>query len=168
MKEQQAALRWDYLPPAAGWRFYLALPLLDPLHEIIGSPRTGKTECPYTDFSRAWLVAARAWTIHGMVQTVVALKRYRLREGRAPRDLASLVPDFLGSVPRDWVDGQPLRYRLSGEDTFTLYSVGEDGRDDGGDSRPALPVNSQRGHEAWLGRDWVWPQVPAARSSVGR
>jgi hypothetical protein len=84
----------------------------------------------------------------------IALKRHHLRHGRWPDKLADLVPAFLPETPRDWMDGQPLRYRLNGDGSFTLYSVGWDGRDDGGDPRPE---NDKR-PTMMRGRDIVWPQ----------
>ena len=46
------------------------------------------------------------------------------------------MPEFVPKVPLDPVDGQPLRYRRNADGTFLLYSVGENGKDDGGN--PAL------------------------------
>lgn len=93
--------------------------------------------------------------------TAIALKRYRLKHGEWPAKLDALVPEFLASVPRDWMDGQPLRYRLNPDGTFLLYSVGADGKDDGGDPRP------KEGESASIlrGRDFVWPQ-PATDTEI--
>jgi hypothetical protein len=93
---------------------------------------------------------------------VIALKRHQLREGKMPKDLAALVPACLNDLPRDLVDGQPLRYRLNTDGSFVLYSVGEDAQDDGGDSRPSESSATQQKLDSWSGRDWVWPQAPAA------
>lgn len=100
------------------------------------------------------------------VITVIALKRYQLKHGNYPADLNSLVPEFLASVPLDPVDGQPLRYRLNADGTFLLYSVGEDGNDDGGN--PSLQKNVQSSSFYWQSPhalDWVWPQ-PASPEEV--
>ena len=98
-----------------------------------------------------------------MVVTAVALKRYQLRYGRYPEDLATLVPEFLPAVPRDPVDGQSLRYHANTDGAFTLYSVGEDGEDQGGNPEPA---NEKSGLLQWQrGRDWVWPR-PATTQEV--
>jgi hypothetical protein len=92
--------------------------------------------------------------------TAIALKRYQLRHGNYPDDLAALVPEILTSVPRDPVDGKPLRYRRDGEKQFVLYSVGEDEKDDGGDPRPANEKSQMRAIR--YGRDSVWPQPASA------
>jgi hypothetical protein len=94
--------------------------------------------------------AARQLTV-----TAIALKRFQRRHGNNPPDLNVLTPEFLSYVPRDPVDGKALRYRLNPDGTFLLYSVGEDGEDDGGDPSPAA---SSKASVAWLkGRDFVWP-----------
>lgn len=110
-----------------------------------------------------------------VVVAAIALKRYQLKYGSYPPDLKSLVPEFAEAVPRDPVDGQPLRYRLKPGGTFLLYSVGADGQDDGGDpTDPAFRALSAAGRGfggggfgfySWINfraRDWVWPQPATA------
>lgn len=91
--------------------------------------------------------------------TAIALKRYHLQHGAYPDKLDDLVPTFLPSMPVDFMDGKPLRYQLRPDGDFLLYSVGEDGIDDGGDPRP--PASAPNGtSRSWLvGRDIVWPRV---------
>jgi hypothetical protein len=98
--------------------------------------------------------------------TAIVLKRYQLKYGKYPADLNTLVPEFVTAVPLDPVDGQPLRYRPKADGTFLLYSVGENGKDDGGN--PALAEDSQSKSLQWqnLGAlDWVWPQ-PATPEEI--
>ena len=65
----------------------------------------------------------------------LAIERFRLETGHCPETLGELVPDYLRSVPDDPFDGVLLRYRrLDGG--YVVYSVGEDGVDDGGKERP--------------------------------
>jgi hypothetical protein len=76
------------------------------------------------------------------------------------------VPEFLSSVPLDPVDGEPLRYRRNGDGTFLLYSVGENGVDDGGD--PSLEKGITGSNFNWQiphALDWVWPQ-PATAAEI--
>jgi hypothetical protein len=63
--------------------------------------------------------------------TVVAAERYRLAKGEWPAGIGDLVPAYLDSVPLDPFDGKPLRYSRHGEGV-AVYSVGVDGKDDGG------------------------------------
>jgi len=103
-----------------------------------------------------------AETARQLMITAIALKRWQLKRGSNPPNLASLVPEFLQAVPRDPVDGQPLRYKLNPDGTFLLYSVGEDGVDNGGD--PSSPAGTKT--FPWLrGRDMVWPG-PATDAEV--
>lgn len=84
----------------------------------------------------------------------IALKRYQLKYGKYPPDLAALVPEFIPEVLRDPFDGQPLRYRLNPDGTFVLYSIGSDGKDDGGD---ATAIEQTEGGFR-QDRDVVWPR----------
>lgn len=95
--------------------------------------------------------------------TAIGLQRYKLKHRNYPRDLATLVPELLPAIPRDPVDGKPLRYKTNADGTFLLYSVGEDGDDNGGD---ASPVQAGSKSLYWQRcRDWVWPQ-PATPQEV--
>jgi hypothetical protein len=101
-----------------------------------------------------------------VVITAIALKRYHLKHGSYPPDLNSLAPEFLAAVPLDPVDGKPLRYKLKSDGTFLLYSVGENGVDDGGN--PALEKGATSSSFNWQNLhalDWVWPQ-PASDAEI--
>lgn len=66
----------------------------------------------------------------------LALRRFRWAEGDYPKTLNELVPRFLKSLPPDPFSGGSLIYRRLPQG-YLLYSVGEDGVDDGG--KPLLP-----------------------------
>jgi hypothetical protein len=108
---------------------------------------------------------AQKETERRMVITVVALERYRLRHGEYPARLEDLTPDFLKKVPIDFMDGKPLRYRRNNDGTFLLYSVGEDGKDDGGDGSPVVTDPNSFKHWYHQMRDAVWPG-PATAEEV--
>lgn len=99
-----------------------------------------------------------------LVVTAIAIKRHQLRSGNLPPTLDALVPEFLTAVPRDPVDGKPLRYQPMPDGRFLLYSVGENGIDDGGDASPAN-TNSNARPNMLRGRDMVWPQ-PATPDEI--
>jgi len=61
----------------------------------------------------------------------LALERYRQEKGRWPDSLEDLAPHYLASLPRDSLTGKPLFYRRL-QDGVVVYSVGLDGKDDGG------------------------------------
>jgi hypothetical protein len=95
---------------------------------------------PVTSFSlsnweKAALALMRTETTRQLALTALALKRYQLKHGRSPDELAHLVPEFLPAMPRDYMNGNPLIYRRMVEGRFTLYSVGENAKDEeqGGD-----------------------------------
>jgi hypothetical protein len=69
--------------------------------------------------------------LNRLLQADLAIRAFRTETGRWPADLEELAPAYLSAVPLDPYTDQPLQYR-PGEDDFILYSVGFDGRDDGG------------------------------------
>lgn len=102
--------------------------------------------------------AFRFHTQNELTVTAIALKRYYLRNGKYPASLDQLIPEFLETHPVDWMDGQKLRYRLEGH-SFVLWSVGDNGTDEGGTPDQTYPYN------LFSGPDIVWPQ-PASAAEV--
>ena len=92
-----------------------------------------------------------------------ALERYQLKHGHYPAELSALVPEFLVALPVDWMDGKPLRYRPTIVSRFTLWSLGENGVDDGGAPRRFVcPTEDWDRTHFFHTQDAVWPQeVPA-------
>ncbi len=69
------------------------------------------------------------------VRVVVAIERYRIANTRLPESLADLVPEFMRELPHDpFAEDGRLRYRTDEHSSrgYTLYSVGRDMQDDGG------------------------------------
>jgi hypothetical protein len=112
--------------------------------------------------SRVLARAMRAETERSLVMAALALKRYQVRHGALPQSLSELVPEFLPAEPVDYMDGHPLRFRVQPEIGFLLYSVGEDGHDDGGDAS-LLPGKTSR--VTWNRKDAVWPS-PATEAEL--
>ncbi len=107
------------------------------------------------NFSKAVQVAARNETERQLTIAAIAIKRFQLRHGTLPSNLNALVPDFLPALPPDPMSGKTLLYHPAAGGDFVLYSVGEDGQDDGGDPRP--PPGGKFG--LWEGPDAVWPSA---------
>jgi len=107
--------------------------------------------------SRVVNKAMRAETERSIVICAIALKRYSLRHGKAPGSLDSLVPAFVQAVPIDYMDGKPMKYQLNADGSFSLYSVGEDLHDDGGDA--ALQTGRTNLRNLWARKDFVWPSA---------
>ncbi|MBL9139380.1 MAG: hypothetical protein JNK85_26155 [Verrucomicrobiales bacterium] len=93
--------------------------------------------------------AARQVVTARLADTACALERHRLKHGVFPEQLAALVPDFLPTIPVDPMNRQPLHYQRTDDGWFKLWSVGLNGRDDGG--------TMKRGEENNTHGDWVWP-----------
>ena len=103
---------------------------------------------------------AQIETVRRLTFAAIALHRHRLKHGKFPASLGVLVPELLAEVPRDFMDGQPLRYQLQPDGQFLLWSVGENLKDDGGDPHPEPLTGSGSSYQYWLRRrDWVWPQA---------
>ncbi|EEF59614.1 hypothetical protein [Pedosphaera parvula] len=86
-----------------------------------------------------------------------ALERYRLARGELPDSLELLVPQFIGNIPRETVNGEPFKYQRTNDRQFELYSVGWNEKDDGGktiNSKDGKSIDPTQG-------DWVWPQYPS-------
>lgn len=83
---------------------------------------------------RASEMAYRGKALHQAAITVLALKRWRLEEGEYPEKLDELVAaEYLKELPMDPFSDKPLVYKKTA-DNFTLYSVGPNFKDDGGQS----------------------------------
>jgi hypothetical protein len=102
----------------------------------IAVPNTGK----------AFQTMARNQNYVHMATVVCALERHRRANGAYPETLAALSPKYLLKLPHDVTTGQPLKYRRTGDGQFLLYSIGWNGKDDGG----VTSTNRLEG-------DWVWP-----------
>tara|TARA_B110000444_G_scaffold249888_1_gene275581 strand:+ start:55 stop:1446 length:1392 start_codon:yes stop_codon:yes gene_type:complete len=86
---------------------------------------------------------------------VAALERYRLAEGSYPEKLTALTPKFIAKIPGDLFHDQGLVYRINEDDSFTLYSTGYNGTDDGGEFLiSGESIDFAKG-------DWPWPQKVA-------
>jgi hypothetical protein len=66
-----------------------------------------------------------------MTLAALALAAYRADRGSYPEKLVDLCPKYLGEIPSDPCGDGSLQYRRSGSE-FMLYSVGWNGKDDGG------------------------------------
>ena len=67
------------------------------------------------------------------LQVAFALVAYRRDHGHYPKGLEALLPAFLERVPGDLFTGKALLYRPT-DNSYLLYSVGANGRDDQGRS----------------------------------
>lgn len=68
---------------------------------------------------------------HSAAVTALAVARFQAKYGRPPKDLDSLVPEFLSLVPRDPFDGKPIKYETT-DSSIVIYSVGQNLMEGGG------------------------------------
>jgi hypothetical protein len=97
---------------------------------------------------------AQAEVAARLALTGMGLDRFRLAHGRLPSTLDELVPRYLNSVPADPCGDQRLRYRVTGDGKFVLYSVGWNEKDDGG---VIARKEQQKDRQLDVTEgDWVW------------
>ncbi len=113
-----------------------------------------KTGVPVYSSVLTKMVASQADVDHAL--TACALEQFYLDRHGYPARLDELVPVYLDHVPPDVIDGQPTRYRVTPEGRYALWSIGWNGRDDGG--QIVVQKNSVRrdNNEG----DWVWQYEP--------
>ena len=80
----------------------------------------------------------RVEQIERNLHVAFALAVYHRDHGRYPPKLDALAPKYLPQVPDDLFSGKALIYRPS-EKGYLFYSVGPNGRDDGGRSYDDTP-----------------------------
>ena len=101
------------------------------------------------NYQRALQTTAYNQTHVNQALIACALERYHLAHGEYPETLEALEPQFIDEIPRDIIGGGSMHYRRTGGGKFILYSIGWNGRDDGGKrGRTTLPFTNG---------DWVWP-----------
>lgn len=84
---------------------------------------------------------------HGMTQLIVALKACQVDKGDWPEKAEHLVPTYLNSLPIDDFGGKPLRYS---RDKKIVYSVGRDGKDEGGMTREEMRAWAKENHASFF------------------
>ena len=130
-----------------------------------------KNLLPATSFLLSRMARAQATLTQGV--TALALERYYQDHQTYPAVLAALVPTYLDRVRVDPFDGAPMRYRLTVDGRFQLWSVGPDQKDNGG-SLEWPPNRSWRRGDGVTGKggfsfpteerdkaDYVWQYAPA-------
>lgn len=98
------------------------------------------------DFGQVALLRRACFTMVLQKQAILAceLERFRLAHGGYPDRLEAIDP----GLTEDPLFGRPFGYRKDGE-SYVLYSIGPDGKDEGG----VMPTNES---QVLFRRDWVW------------
>jgi hypothetical protein len=156
---------WIYKNLAVGVNFYARVTAsLDPANQIVFFDKMSAADrdmaatlshwSPYNfillrmipNLNRAFQTTAHNQTLVHQALIACALERYRLARGEYPVTLDALIPQFIDMIPHDVIGGQLPHYRRAADGTFILYSIGWNGRDNGG-------VRGKSNAEG----DWVWP-----------
>jgi hypothetical protein len=103
---------------------------------------------------RAALIQRRLIATRQGARCVLALHAYKAKHGRWPAKLEDALPDKLAKFALDPFSNNPLVYELKDGGEPRLYSVAENGNDDGGD------VFKKDGKPGWgeTGDYVFWPR----------
>jgi hypothetical protein len=93
-------------------------------------------------------VATAAQSSADLVVIACALEQFRLGNGHLPDSIQAIPHDMLPQPPLDVVTGEPYKYKKNEGDSFLLYSVGWDVKDDAG-----KPTS---GDLKKIEGDWTW------------
>jgi hypothetical protein len=86
-----------------------------------------------------------------------ALERHQIAHGSYPDSLDAARLADGKPLPPDPMDGKPMRYRKTADGRYALWSIGFDGKDDGGKRtlNEKKPEKTRFSDAAYVG-DWVW------------
>ena len=86
-----------------------------------------------------------------------ALERHHIENGSYPDSLDAVKLADGKPLPPDPMNGKPMNYRKTADGRYALWSVGFDGKDDGGKRTldEKKPENTQF-HDGTYTGDWVW------------
>jgi hypothetical protein len=73
----------------------------------------------------------RAHQTEDNLSVAIALARYQRAHKRYPKNLEALAPKYLAQIPQDIFSGKALIYHPT-NNGYLLYSVGINGKDEGG------------------------------------
>jgi len=81
-------------------------------------------------------------TQNNLLTVSFALRAYKVEHGKYPASLKELVPSYLHAIPADpFAANGMLLYKQNGN-SYILYSVGPDGKDDGGKASADGVINT--------------------------
>ena len=96
-------------------------------------PYTLFVKLTQTGWCRVIQRTGRMQTFVDATRVACAMERYRLTNGRLPETLSTLAPQFIERIPKDVIDGQPLRWKRNADGGYVVYSIGWNKTDDGGE-----------------------------------
>jgi hypothetical protein len=133
MDEQTYAAFMDRFAALAELPYYQAAPELKQIHgDIQDLPRNRVVTLQMLPaMTGACQAQARHEAMLDLLQLGILVEEYKMREGSCPATLDAIAADLGGSLPVDPFTGEGYHYKPT-EDSFLLYSVGQNCVDDGG------------------------------------
>lgn len=106
---------------------------------------------------------------HDATRIMLAIELFRAENGKLPATLDDLASQLGGNVPIDRISGLPFGYHLLEDDPagrdYLLYSLGQDGVDDGGvEPKGIYPDNPTRWSKFNVNGDFVINRAPEAEA----
>jgi type II secretory pathway pseudopilin PulG len=142
----EGLIKWSQTPYAA----HKPLPPMpgDAINRVLLPVFGWRTRCNF----------ARNEATSALLLTALALHAYRLENGAYPQNLLQLAPKYLKQIPDDPFGlATPLMYQRKG-DSYLLYSIGPDGKDDGG--KPILNPGKKGNARYFVLQDSLGDVVP--------
>ena len=98
-----------------------------------------------------------AQTLVNQAVIACALERHHIENGSYPDSLNAVKLADGKALPPDLMDGKPMRYRKTPDGKYALWSIGFDGKDDGGKRTldEKKPEDTRFYNATYVG-DWVW------------
>ena len=102
--------------------------------------------------TQRWVIRRKAEVVAavrgGLLTLDDACERYRLEHGSWPTSWGQLTSQYLKEIPLDPFTGRALLFKAL-PDGLVIYSVGYDGKDDGGDVIRAERPTRDIGYRLW-------------------
>lgn len=161
------SVAWEYyIEPLKTTGLQAAVTQVDKLQTVLPSHDPPRIAFLFADFvlgSSNSIVARAAYeqSCNDLARVATALELFFSTHQTYPATLTELAPTILDSPPMDRLSNQPIRYKLTNDGRYMLWTVGFDASDNGG------KVTKDRFGE--LGRnfrqsnyegDWVWQYTP--------
>lgn len=90
-------------------------------------------------YDQAWIKYAVNQVENDLLMISFALRAYKADHGKYPAGLNELTPKYLKAIPDDPFSAKGIYgYNVTGK-SYTLYSIGPDGKDDGGTPSAGSP-----------------------------
>jgi hypothetical protein len=102
----------------------------------VPAPRTARGRFMASTYGDStWVVALGDKTQNALLMTTLALRAFQQERGNLPESLSELEGQYLRAIPADvFAANSPLLYKRDAANPlgYVLYSIGPDGKDDGG------------------------------------